>query len=337
MEKNSVEDVDTVNIADNTIDRIKGAIYGHALGDACGIHTEFKFKRDNCVVIFPYEDSVKDFEPCDWTDDTDQLIIAMDNIKTSVDVTSCAAGLHKWMKEGFSELGDETGYTNGAMLQIFTNPNFLTNPWTAADEFWQSSGGLWATNGSINRTTVCGLLPDVGGVTQNAADLCHITHADPRCVAGCTVHSMIIHHLCWLPDTPIDDILSASVITARCLLTTAQDEELSNWIRLSYTTNIDNLQLDNTKIDYVFKTLGCSIYALQVIKRSMLLNQTPSFKKFIYKIAGECGVANTNCAIAGATMGAYLGYSKLPAEWLEALPHKKWLDAKVDDFIKRIC
>ncbi len=335
-----------MDVDDQTIDHIKGAIYGHALGDAVGINSEFKFKRDKPCVDFPYTIAIKDFEPCDWTDDTDQLCLALRCFSNSdIDPIVMANSLHTWMKEGFAELGDESGYMNGALSCIVSNPNFLTNPILTADEFWRSSGGLWATNGSINRTTAVGLCRD--NVSHNATTLCSITHADPRAIAACILHSTLIHNLCYAgskemqTSSNVDELLSVCIEQARiALLDNTQsvnphDDELSNWIRIAYTGAIDDLHLDNNKIDYVFKTLSCSIYALQVIKRSIELNRKPSFEKIITKFAKECGNANTNCAIVGSIMGAYVGYSKLPKEWLEVLPHKQWLDNIVDEFITK--
>jgi ADP-ribosylglycohydrolase len=58
-------------------DRIIGMIYGHAIGDAVGLTTEFKFQRDKPKVEFPYSTNIRNFPICDWTEDTDHMIIVM--------------------------------------------------------------------------------------------------------------------------------------------------------------------------------------------------------------------------------------------------------------------
>lgn len=55
-------------------------IYGHALGDAVGLLTEFRFKKDIPKIEFPYANSIRDFPICDWTEDTDHLIITMQSL-----------------------------------------------------------------------------------------------------------------------------------------------------------------------------------------------------------------------------------------------------------------
>lgn len=67
-----------------------------------------------------------------------------------------------------------------------------------------------------------------------------------------------------------------------------------------------------------------------------LKNINGDFKSTIVSIVSECGDADTNAAVAGALLGAYYGYNKLPQDWLEALPHKKWLDSIVDKFISKL-
>ena len=41
-----------------------------------------------------------------------------------------------------------------------------------------------------------------------------------------------------------------------------------------------------------------------------------------------------NGAVCGALMGARIGYSKLPKDWLESLVHKWWLDEKMKKFLE---
>ena len=42
------------------------------------------------------------------------------------------------------------------------------------------------------------------------------------------------------------------------------------------------------------------------------------------------GDADTNCAVAGSLLGAYLGVEALPAQWIDGLAHRQWLERKVE-------
>lgn len=42
------------------------------------------------------------------------------------------------------------------------------------------------------------------------------------------------------------------------------------------------------------------------------------------------GDADTNCAVAGSLLGAYLGVEALPAQWIDGLADRQWLERKVE-------
>lgn len=353
-------------------DRIFGMIYGHALGDAVGLTTEFKFKCDNHVCVFPYTKSFRGFPVCDWTDDTDHLILVMQSLtenfdknKFLIDQLDFAKKLKNWVATGFKELGDTSGLGLGITTNmVINNAKFLENPCIAADEIWQQSGKKLAPNGSLMRTSILGVISDVKLGENAAVDLCKITHSDPRCIAACVLQTYILHSIIYnSAKTPedISTILMNGVVIARKYINNIEpvifenfrhqplpdayhdktfktsDDEFSYWIQTAFTRNISELKLDEmVKIGFVLKCLGCSIYALQVIKTALSVNKSPSFKKFIMKIAGECGNADTNCAVSGAIIGSFIGYTNLPTDWLAALPNKKWLDLLIIKFINTL-
>jgi ADP-ribosylglycohydrolase len=65
------------------------------------------------------------------------------------------------------------------------------------------------------------------------------------------------------------------------------------------------------------------------------LKQT-SFLEIIELVISEGGDADTNAAVGGALMGCYIGFKKLPKEWIESFEHREWLEKKVEAFIKSV-
>lgn len=244
---------------------------------------------------------------------------------------------------------------------VINHAKFLTDPHEAAMEIWHNSGKKLAANGCLMRTSIVGALP-AGVIEKFTVDLCKITHADPRCIAACVIQSLCIHDLIYCPKKSPVEILQAAVGLAKPYVIAADDpiifgelrhqptpasyhdptfksreEELSHWIETAFTKNIDQLGLDEmVKIGFVLKCLGCSIYALQVINYAVNNKRRPDFKKFITLLASEGGDADTNCAVAGAMLGAYVGYLKLPQEWIRALPNREWLDKIIIEFLKKL-
>jgi ADP-ribosylglycohydrolase len=350
----------------DSVDKIIGMIYGHALGDAVGLVTEFKFKRDRVKVEFPYTTPIRDFPLCDWTDDTDHLILVMRSLVENefrLEPKDIAAKLKEWVSTGFKELGDTRGIgLGGTMSMVISHPKFLEDPLISSSTIWHNSGKKLAANGSLMRTSIIGAIPNPELCESFATQLSMITHVDPRCVTSCVLQSLVIGGLIHGNLTAaedVDQLLTDAVSSARRYITVdsepaifeemrhqptpkayhdptfkSRDEELSYWVELAYTKSISELHLDDmVKFGYVFKCLGCSIYALQVIRTAVKHSLKPSFKKFVVRIAEECGDADTNAAVAGATLGAYLGYSQLPTDWIKALPNREWLNEHIMQFI----
>jgi ADP-ribosylglycohydrolase len=103
--------------------------------------------------------------------------------------------------------------------------------------------------------------------------------------------------------------------------------------------NFQELQLDDSMtMGYVYKSLGAAIVALRSAMKSdwsgseerrKYSNRT-IFENLITEIVMEGGDADTNACVAGALLGAWLGYMALPAHWCEGIEHHDWLVSKCD-------
>jgi ADP-ribosylglycohydrolase len=296
-------------------DRIKGCIFGQALGDAVGAYTEFR-SRASIAKDYPRIDMF-DFPPskpvsfmkrdtkCDWTDDTDHLILLMESLTENngkVDVYNFAARLIRWRDEGFSELGDTKGEGLGShMGSLLASADFRSAPLQCSYALWKQTRS--ASNGSLMRTAIMAcrnvrrkqLLTDATLVGQ-------VTHYDPACTDAIQLVTDIIHSvLCDKYPVLIDN---------------------KQYISLT------KLHLDGTDMGHVRKCEQVAIWAYYHID--------DDFQTIIKCIALQGGDADTNCAVAGAILGTRLGYSNLPQDWLAKLPHHDWLMKKIDAYLETI-
>jgi ADP-ribosylglycohydrolase len=338
-------------------DKIYGLIYGQCLGDAVGLQTEFKYSADGYNVTFPYTEPIGNFPVCDWTDDSDHMIIVMESLTSmkKLDQLDIASRLTSWVDHGFEELGDKFGTgLGGTTATIVRDPEFVTNPVVVANRVWESSGKKLAPNGSLMRTSIISCIYDYNIMLQYSHDLCIITHVDTRCIAACMMYNSILHGLMY-SDMSFDELFVRGVKIASVYLRDdspeyiqgmrhqptpayyydnkfkSRLEELIYYARAGYKGELNLLQLDSIgTIGYVFKCLGAAMYGLYALKNKK------SFEYTITTLANACGDADTNCAVAGALIGSYIGYKSLPTKWLKSLPNKKWLDEKIPSFIKFI-
>jgi len=154
--------------------------------------------------------------------------------------------------------------------------------------------------------------------------MCQTTHFDPRCIASCVSVCLAVAYL--LQSSVIDDIESLIDRVRQETLDTLGDDLSSNYQEdfLWYTSRdrtLDDFCLDDERtIGYTYKCLASGFYGLR---------STRPFSETLNDLIRHGGDADTNGAVCGTMYGARYGYSSLPAEWLRAMPYKKWLDQKM--------
>jgi len=111
-------------------------------------------------------------------------------------------------------------------------------------------------------------------------------------------------------------------------------EHLEDLERHVQVARLRDLKLDEPgKIGYTFKCLGAAVWSLrQAIFRAPKDDAEKAivFKELITTLTMHAGDADTNCAAAGALLGAYLTLNGLPGDWRKELIHADWLLEKVD-------
>ena len=342
-------------------DAIRGCIYGAALGDAVGLATEFLSRNEVATHYGPsfefapgcevYRDSHRiSFPKGDWTDDTDQLLLILMSLletKGTADPVNFASKLLEWKAHGFAGLGDQGGAGLGqSTKRVLLADGFASDPVGVAQRIWEEGGMKAAANGAVMRTAVVGIPSfwNLDAVEDNTAALCRTTHADPRCVASCIAVADCV--ALTLQDilkagskldlsfgtsepeksSPIAQGMLIGEATERAIqYSECSDSQASEFHRLVSVETLEELQLDEPhSIGYTFKCAACALHTLQHFSP-----ETSSFMKAICDVAAQGGDADTNAAVTGALLGCSLGYSRLPMNWISAMPYAAWLEAWV--------
>jgi len=343
-------------------DRVRGCIFGAALGDSAGLATEFLTKEQSLT----HYDRDADFAPgsdvypdehrmmwCagDWTDDTDQHIVLLQSLlhtEGRAEPRDFAARLARWHDAGFPELGDQSGGGLGQTTKaVLNDKRFLDDPHTAA----AAHSSKKPTNGGVMRTAIVGAAHfwDEEIVVANAVSLCKVTHADPKSIASCVAVAVAVSRLLRGLDItshdrqvgPSEDnasdaignnvleraVVAPALACADAFLrdagTSGASGDLAAYTRVAQT--LEELALDEPRtIGYTFKCLGAGMWAL----RSDL-----SFRQALNALIQEAGDADTNGAVAGALLGCRLGFSRLPEDWIKGMPYHSWLEAHVQKLL----
>jgi ADP-ribosylglycohydrolase len=296
-----------VNIKNKTL----GVLFGSAIGDALGLATEFMSKQQ-AHESYPdgvqsYSDIIRDrhrsrWEIGDWTDDTDQMLCILDAIveQKEVNTIRVAEKIYGWFRNGGMGVGSHT-------YRVLNFPEYAKYPHETACLAWEFSGKNLASNGGVMRTSVLGIYRywDWGTVKSHSEEICKITHYDPRCVASCVIVDYVIsRELLGLPVTK----------SALLELASTYDERVLEYIELAYQPDLSALQLDEKdSMGYTLKTLAVALWAY---------NHCEIFSDTLQRIIMEGGDADTNGAVAGALMGAKLGFEAIPVGWVNGLKHR---------------
>lgn len=315
----------------------------------------------------PFPDAHRlQFERCAWTDDTDQallILLSYLHIQThdpNADLAEAfAARLKIWVSRGLPAL-DRPAFDIGILVGAVANdPRYISNPFACANERWIKSSRNAAPNGSLMRTHPIGVI-GVNLTEEQAWRLSvrigRTTHVDPRCVVACCISVGVIRQLLrgqieterdmdaaierayeWVCKQP--DIMNPDHSVNLTEAQIRRHLERQEFEKHVYAQKLEELQLDaHGKIGYVYKCLGAAILLLRLAVRRTsraslavgVAGKAQLFEKLMVQLIMEGGDADTNGAAAGALLGAYLGYSNLPAHWKLGLAHNEWLMTKTE-------
>ena len=304
------------------LDKIKGTIYGQAIGDALGLGTEgmtyenMAWKYAN--VITHYNDIFQDrhrkrWKIGDWTDDTDMMLCIADAVIEDKGVNY----LHI-VKKFLDWLNGEPMGIGAHTYHVLTFPEYKDKPFEASQMVWKMSKYQSAANGGLMRTSIVGLFPKA--VEECAANICRLTHYDPRCVGSCVIVSKLIHALVYGQLLPS----YAQMIAEGRIF----DDRIEEYIVLARQDDIDSLELqEDNSMGYTLRTLAAGLWAYW---------HANSFKEGLLAVVRAGGDADTNAAVACAILGAKFGFKAIPTEYVEGLLYREQLDKVIDGIFEII-
>ena len=305
---------------DGLFDRLKGTIYGQAIGDALGLGTEGMTDEDMAWKypqgIRHYNDIFQDrhrkrWKIGDWTDDTDMMLcIANAVIKDKgVNLTSIAQNFKDWANGEPMGIGENT-------YKVLMIGDYVEHPLEVSKKVWEMSGKKAAANGGLMRTSIVGLFPKA--VEECAVNICRLTHYDPRCVGSCVIVSELIHALVYNEKR-----LSYHQIVD---MSRKYDERIVEFVDLSMNTDIRALELqDEESVGYTLRTLAAGLWAYWNAR---------TFEDGLLSVVRAGGDADTNAAVACAILGAKYGFNAIPQEYVDGLIYKEQLDEVINGMIE---
>ncbi len=304
-------------------DRMRGCLYGQAIGDALGLGSEFMNKDEVCknypAGLTRYDQIIQDahrrrWKKGAWTDDTDMMLCIMSAFEEDgkFNIQQVAQNFKDWADGEPMGIGAHT-------FKVLAMGDYVEKPDECSRIWWELSRKSSAANGALMRTSVVGLAKE--NVAEQAEAISKLTHYDPRCIGSCVIATLIIHNLVWN-----DRLLTYDEIRS---IGMQHDGRIAEWIDIAYQSEeIGKLDLDEThSIGYTLRTLAAALWSYW---------HADSFESGLFAVVNEGGDADTNGAIACAILGAKFGYTSIPKYYLENLHNEDMYRNHVNRFISTV-
>ena len=307
-------------------DRLRGAFYGTAIGDALGGPRQF-CERDELPLLTDMKPIANFRMPSGcWSDDTSMMLCLAESLtksgygfpeqnaqgntffpylygKNGPQILSDQLNYYlKWFKEGYNtptgKAFDIGGTTKRAMMAYAATGQVIAN---TTDEMFQG-------NGSIMRLAPIGMMfwDDEERAANEAMLSSQTTHANIVCLQACCLLAKAIVR--GLQGRSKEDILAAVLQHSFCS-------------ELDSITSGDYQKKTRDQIEshgWVVATLEAALWCFY---------KTSSFEDGLILAVNLCHDADTVGAVFGALAGAYYGFGGVPDRWIVDLKAKEILES----------
>ena len=290
-------------------ERLQGAVWGHAVGDALGVPVEFTSRHvlEKAPVVNMRGYGTHNQPPGTWSDDTSLMLCTLENLIEGGDLTSLAAKFIAWRDEAYWTPHGAVFDIGGATSQAISRLKQGVEPLQAGGINERSNG-----NGSLMRILPVAFLP--GLTDDQAADMAHdlsaLTHRHPRSRMAGGLFILLARRLVDGQDTgsAYEESIRAGfdIYKGRPDFST----ELFHFDRFlnGRLARLSEAEIRST--GYVVHTLEAAVWCL--------LNSR-SFNETVLKAVNLGDDTDTTAAVAGGLAGAAGGIESIPVEWRELL------------------
>lgn len=289
----------------NLANKIGGALFGVAVGDALGAPLEFMSEQE----IQRRYGTVKEMigggwlnvKPGEVTDDTQMTVAAALAVAMHPENPAPYAGQNfaQWAMGGPKDIGGTCRSAITNALQAMTRRPDLKDCKGLADyDLWAAAsrqtavqnGNRSAGNGALMRTVYPGLYyADEAQALDVADKIGRLTHWDDLSAEACALYTKMVHCLIKHHADPVAELwcMMEDILTG----TRYEHQEKKNCLNPS---------------GFVVDSFKCALYCLR---------NTETFEDAVVMAANMGGDADTIGAITGGLAGALYGYERIPQRW----------------------
>lgn len=300
---------------------IKGALFGHIVGDALGVPVEFssRIQLEQKPVVNMRGYGTHDQPPGTWSDDASLMLCLVESLTGDFSLDDLSKRFVRWFDEGYPSAHGHIFDVGIATRQAIGRLRAGHLPAQAglADE--HNNG-----NGSLMRILPLAFYPPATDRLLLIRDVSSLTHRHIRSVAACVLYveyarlllnglnkHIAYQQLCADGPQWLDRLL-------------APQAEQSRFERILDGT-LPTLQPDDIRgSGYVLHALEASLWCLLT---------TSTYAEAVLQAVNLGEDTDTTGAITGGLAGLYYGFEQIPKNWLDTLANRALLRRLIEPFV----
>ena len=297
---------------------IRGAIFGHVIGDALGVPVEFIPRQK--LLSHPVSELAgggnRGYPAGTWSDDSSMTLCALESLteRQGYDGTDMMGRFARWAQEGYmTSIGRPFGIGRTTLSAIC---RFLRGEHSSAyggkSERDNGNGSLMRILPVVLYNYFCRTDGSDGEKLETVSHASALTHGHPRAQAACGVYSFIAEELLYRPEKasiPLGIKKSSEFYQGH--------EEYPHFSRL-FSDEFPSLPAEEIKSGgYVVDTLEAAIWCLM---------NSGTYKDCVLKAVNLGGDTDTVAAVAGGLAGILYGDAALPELWAAQLADSGMID-----------
>ena len=295
------------------IDKIKGALFGLAVGDALGVPVEFSSRER--LKTFPITGMTGygawNQPPGTWSDDSSLAFCLAEALTNGYDLKLIAANFIAWKLNGYwgahHKVFDIGNATHAAIIRLMDG----TAPELAGGMTEEDNG-----NGSLMRILpLLFMIKDLPAEEryQMVKDVSSVTHAHFRSVYACFIYMEMALQILNGANAGEAYVNTKKLVVEFTSSKEFNKREVAYFNRILASDIKKEEESDIHAGGYVLNTIEAALWCL--------LNSS-NYAESVLKAVNLGGDTDTTACVTGGLAGLLYGYESIPKEWIEVIARK---------------
>lgn len=289
------------------IDKIRGALFGLAVGDALGVPVEFRsrshLKMTPVTTMMGY--GTWNQPPGTWSDDSSLAFCLAESLTNGYDLNDIAQNFIRWMKNGYwgahHRVFDVGNATHASISRLIKG----VSPDLAGGILEDDNG-----NGSLMR--ILPLVFHIHGLPienrfERIKEVSSITHAHFRSVFACFIYEEMALELLKGSDAAGSYEEMKNKVKRFCVSSEFNQKEIGLFSKILEKNIKDMPEYLIHSGGYVIDTLEASLWCI--------LN-TNNYSDAVLQAVNLGGDTDTTACVTGGLAGLLYGFDDIPERWL---------------------